>query len=183
MSSVVSVTDQTFDIEVLDKSLIRAVAVYFWADFSQESTQLFNGFVELCAELGFQACSVNVAEQRMLNTKWSIRSLPAVLVFYNRESTASIMGNFTITELRRFLNKGGGTPVPTPDMTLEVAEVAPPVVAVVGESLTLNVEEAVVTEDSSTLTVTEVPSGEEAVSDSSSSSTPPDESVTSSENE
>ncbi len=99
----VTVTDSTFSEEVL--GFPGAVVVDFWASWCAPCKMMSPIIDELSAQYAgkIKFAKMNVDENRIIPSKYSIQGIPALLVFKNGEVVKSLVGARPKEELERNL--------------------------------------------------------------------------------
>jgi thioredoxin len=93
-SSVIKVTDDTFQDLVLSSSLGKAVLVDFWAQWCPPCHMLSPVLDEIAAELGDKliVAKVNVDENQVTAQRYGILAMPTLSVFRNGEVIYQVVG-------------------------------------------------------------------------------------------
>lgn len=92
MSNALEVNDKNFQEEVLESD--QAVMVDFWAPWCGYCTKLAPVLDEVAAELSgkVKIVKVNTDENHSLAQKYSVMSLPTMMLFKNGEQVEKLMG-------------------------------------------------------------------------------------------
>lgn len=89
--SVIAVTNDSFDKEVLQSE--KTVLVDFWAPWCAPCRMLSPVVDEIAQENGdIKVCKVNVDEEQELAERFTVRSIPTLLVFKNGEAVKTAVG-------------------------------------------------------------------------------------------
>jgi thioredoxin len=93
-SSVIKVTDDTFQDLVLSSSLGKAVLVDFWAQWCPPCHMLSPVLDEIAAELGDKliVAKVNVDENQVTAQRYGILAMPTLSLFRNGEVIYQVVG-------------------------------------------------------------------------------------------
>lgn len=92
MSQAVNVSDNTFEAEVLKSDL--PVLVDFWAEWCGPCKAIAPILDEVSEDLKgkLKVCKVNVDEAQELAAKFTIMSIPTMLIFKNGEQVDQLVG-------------------------------------------------------------------------------------------
>ncbi|MGH2405242.1 MAG: thioredoxin [bacterium] len=101
MSSPVSVTEQTFEAEVLEANV--PVLVDFWAEWCAPCRMIAPVVDDLAQEYAgrLKVVKVDVDENRDLALRYNVRSIPTLGLFKDGELVKRIMGYMPKGELKR----------------------------------------------------------------------------------
>jgi thioredoxin 1 len=93
-STVIKVTDDTFQDLVLSSSFGKAVLVDFWAQWCPPCHMLSPVLDEIAAELGDKliVAKVNVDENQVTAQRYGILAMPTLSVFRNGEVVSQVVG-------------------------------------------------------------------------------------------
>ena len=93
-STVIEVTDDTFQDLVLSSSLGKAVLVDFWAQWCPPCHMLSPVLDEIAAELSDKLiiAKVNVDENQVIAQRYGILAMPTLTVFRNGEIISRVVG-------------------------------------------------------------------------------------------
>jgi thioredoxin 1 len=93
-STVIKVTDETFQELVLSSSLGKAVLVDFWAQWCPPCHMLSPVLDEIAAELSDKliVAKVNVDENQVTAQRYGILAMPTLSLFRNGEIISQVVG-------------------------------------------------------------------------------------------
>ena len=93
-STVIKVTDDTFQDLVLSSSFGKAVLVDFWAQWCPPCHMLSPVLDEIAAELSGKliVAKVNVDENQVIAQRYGILAMPTLSVFRNGEVISQVVG-------------------------------------------------------------------------------------------
>lgn len=116
---VLDVTTETFEAEVLQKSLQVPVLVDFWATWCGPCKTLGPLLEKLAGEYNgaFVLAKVDVDKEQQVAAAFQIRSVPTVFLVKNGEIVDGFPGAMPEGQLREFLTQHGVTPLEAPDST------------------------------------------------------------------
>jgi thioredoxin len=99
-----TVTDQTFQAEVLDSP--KPVLVDYWAEWCGPCRMIGPLVEESAAEYGDRLTTVklNVDENPVTPTRYSVRSIPTLMIFRNGRPAAMHVGSLSRSQLHAFLD-------------------------------------------------------------------------------
>ena len=122
---VIDVTTETFETEVLQKSLQTPVLVDFWATWCGPCKSLGPVLEKLAGEYGgaFVLAQVDVDKEQQIAAAFQIRSVPSVFLLVNGQPVDAFQGALPEGQLRQFLQQHGIEPLAAPPA--EPAELAP----------------------------------------------------------
>ena len=102
---IASVTDATFDVDVLQSDSL--VLVDFWAEWCGPCKMIAPVLEELASEYAgrVKIVKVNVDQNPELPTKYAVRGIPSLLLFKGGELVATEVGAKTKSQLSAFLNE------------------------------------------------------------------------------
>lgn len=100
MANVIHVTEENFQQEVIDSQ--QPVLADFWAPWCGHCTNLSPILDELAADMGDQikVVKINVDENRTLAQRYSVMSLPTMILIKNGEKVEKLMGFMPKANLR-----------------------------------------------------------------------------------
>jgi putative thioredoxin len=124
---VFDATTETFEAEVLQKSLQTPVLVDFWATWCGPCKTLGPILEKLAGEYhgAFELAKVDVDKEQQVAAAFQIRSVPTVFLVKNGEIVDGFPGVLPEGQLREFLTQHGVLPLEAPTETEAVAEAAP----------------------------------------------------------
>jgi thioredoxin 1 len=105
MSSVLEVTDSTFDAEVLQSS--TPVLVDFWAPWCGPCKAIAPVLGELAAEYGpkIKIVKVNVDDYKEAASRYNVRGIPNLVLFKGGEAVEQLVGFVAKQELAGAIDK------------------------------------------------------------------------------
>ena len=125
LSHVFDATTDTFEAEVLRKSLDVPVLVDFWATWCGPCKTLGPILEKLAGEYNgaFVLAKVDVDKEQQIAAAFQIRSVPSVFLLVNGQPVDAFQGALPEGQLRQFLQQHGIEPLAAPPA--EPAELAP----------------------------------------------------------
>ena len=122
---VIDVTTDSFETEVLQKSLQTPVLVDFWATWCGPCKSLGPVLEKLAGEYGgaFVLAKVDVDKEQQIAAAFQIRSVPSVFLLVGGQPVDAFQGALPEGQLRQFLQQHGIEPVAGTDT--EPVELAP----------------------------------------------------------
>ena len=122
---VIDVSTETFETEVLQRSLQTPVLVDFWATWCGPCKSLGPVLEKLAGEYGgaFVLAKVDVDKEQQIAAAFQIRSVPSVFLLVNGQPVDAFQGALPEGQLRQFLQQHGIEPLAAPPA--EPAELAP----------------------------------------------------------
>ena len=122
---VIDVTTETFETEVLQRSLQTPVLVDFWATWCGPCKSLGPVLEKLAGEYGgaFVLAKVDVDKEQQVAAAFQIRSVPTVFLLVGGQPVDAFQGALPEGQLRQFLQQHGIEPLAAPPA--EPAELAP----------------------------------------------------------
>ena len=102
---IIELTDESFDQEVRDGGGI--VLVDFWADWCRQCARIREHLLELAAEDNGCAviATVNVDDNEEVPYRFSIRSVPTLILFENGKMIDQLVGAAPKEEIRRMIHR------------------------------------------------------------------------------
>ncbi|MDX3935873.1 thioredoxin [Stenotrophomonas sp.] len=124
---VFDATTETFEIEVLQKSLQTPVLVDFWATWCGPCKTLGPMLEKLAGEYhgAFALAKVDVDKEQQIAAAFQIRSVPTVFLVKGGQIVDGFPGAVPEGQLREFLSQHGVVPLEAAPEAEEVAEAAP----------------------------------------------------------
>lgn len=112
--SVLEVTDQSFEVQLIHRSYKMPVMVDFWAAWCGPCRQLGPVLENLAEEADspFVLAKLNTEENQRMPRKYGIRSIPAVKMFRNGRVVDEFTGARPAALVRHFVNKSVSAPAP-----------------------------------------------------------------------
>ena len=103
--ATVSVTDDNFDSEVLKSS--KPIVVDFWAEWCGPCKAIAPSLEEISDEMAnkLKVVKINVDENPTISQAYSIRSIPALMIFKNGEKVSEKMGALPKSALESWVNE------------------------------------------------------------------------------
>lgn len=114
---VIDVTTDTFEEEVLRKSLRTPILVEFWAEWCAPCKQLGPVLEKVAADYhgAFVLARIDVEKEQQLGAAFQVRSLPSVYLLREGELFANFAGALPEAQVHEFLTKHGVVPAPAPE--------------------------------------------------------------------
>ncbi|KLD76238.1 thioredoxin [Xanthomonas hyacinthi] len=127
MPHVFDAKTETFEAEVLQKSLQIPVLVDFWAPWCGPCKTLSPILEKLAAEYhgAFELAKVDVDQEQQIAAAFQIRSVPTVFLVKDGQLVDGFPGAMPEGQLREFLTQHGIAPLPAPAEVQEDAPAAP----------------------------------------------------------
>ncbi|WP_369976044.1 thioredoxin [Xanthomonas bundabergensis] len=127
MPHVFDAKTETFEAEVLQKSLQTPVLVDFWAPWCGPCKTLSPILEKLAAEYhgAFELAKVDVDQEQQIAAAFQIRSVPTVFLVKDGQLVDGFPGAMPEGQLREFLTQHGIAPLPAPAEAQEDAPAAP----------------------------------------------------------
>ncbi|MEN5205155.1 thioredoxin [Stenotrophomonas sp. TWI700] len=124
---VFDATTETFETEVLQKSLQTPVLVDFWATWCGPCKTLGPMLEKLAGEYhgAFELAKVDVDKEQQIAAAFQIRSVPTVFLVKGGQIVDGFPGAVPEGQLREFLSQHGVVPLEAASEAEEVAEPAP----------------------------------------------------------
>lgn len=116
MPHVIDVTTDTFEDQVLRKSLTTPILVEFWAEWCAPCKQLGPVLEKVAADYhgAFVLARIDVEKEQQLGAAFQVRSIPSVFLIREGELYANFAGVLPEAQVLEFLKKHGVEPAPAP---------------------------------------------------------------------
>lgn len=103
-SCIIAITDDSFNKKVIEHN--GYVLVDFWADWCHPCKMLSPILEEVSREYNkiLLVTSINVEENTIIPSKYSVRGIPTLILFKNGKVQASKVGSLSKIELKKFLD-------------------------------------------------------------------------------
>ena len=103
--ATVKVSDENFDKEVLKSS--KPIVVDFWAEWCGPCKAIAPSLEEISDEMAnkLKVVKINVDENPTTSQAYSIRSIPALMIFKNGEKVSEKMGALPKSALESWVNE------------------------------------------------------------------------------
>ncbi|MDP0589751.1 MAG: thioredoxin TrxA [Candidatus Endonucleobacter bathymodioli] len=104
MSDIINVTDQTFEEEVLKAE--TPVLVDYWAEWCGPCKMISPVLDEIARDYDgkLKVCKLNIDENEETPPKYSVRGIPALMLFKGGSVEATKVGSLSKSELTAFLD-------------------------------------------------------------------------------
>ncbi|MDQ3289284.1 MAG: tetratricopeptide repeat protein [Pseudomonadota bacterium] len=114
---VIDVTTDTFEEEVLRKSLSIPILVEFWAEWCAPCKQLGPVLEKVAADYhgAFVLARIDVEKEQQLGAAFQVRSIPSVYLLRDGELFANFAGALPEAQVHEFLKTHGVTPADAPE--------------------------------------------------------------------
>ena len=109
--NVSSVTDNSFQAEVIDASAAQPVMVDFWADWCRPCHMLAPTVAEIAVEYAgkLKVVKLNVDESMNTAGRFNIRGIPALLIFKGGQVVDQIVGAVPKEQIAKVVDQHIGT--------------------------------------------------------------------------
>ncbi|MDQ3511941.1 MAG: tetratricopeptide repeat protein [Pseudomonadota bacterium] len=116
MPHVIDVTTDTFEDQVLRKSLTKPILVEFWAEWCAPCKQLGPVLEKVAVDHhgAFVLARIDVEKEQQLGAAFQVRSIPSVYLIREGELYANFNGVLPEAQVLEFLKKHGVEPAPAP---------------------------------------------------------------------
>lgn len=116
-------TDAKFKPDVMDASHEALILVDFWAPWCAPCRQLGPALEKVVGEQGgsVRLVKINIDENQAIAGQLGVQSIPAVFAFRDGKPVDGFMGALPESEIRKFIEKNGGTGNPQTQAALEEA--------------------------------------------------------------
>lgn len=114
---VIDVTTDTFEEQVLRRSLLTPILVEFWAEWCAPCKQLGPVLEKVAADYhgAFVLARIDIEKEQQLGAAFQVRSIPSVYLLREGELFANFAGALPEAQVHEFLKKHGVMPADTPE--------------------------------------------------------------------
>ena len=107
MSKIIEVSDNDFESSVINSSLQHLVLLKFWGSWCQPCKRMEPVFSSLLESYGdkIKIFSLNIENNTIITNKFNIRSIPATLIFKEKNLIAQHSGFLPESKLIPIINK------------------------------------------------------------------------------
>jgi thioredoxin 1 len=105
--STVSVTDESFDRDVLQSS--KPVLVDFWAEWCGPCKQIAPALEQISEELADQVtvAKLNIEESQMTPSRYGVRGIPTMMLFRGGQMASMKVGAMPKAKILEWLSEAG----------------------------------------------------------------------------